>query len=170
MSAEGSWSQLCLKHWCAAVDHPIGCMLPKGTKVDLSLRLPRVRQCTLSKTGLTSSISHTSALCLQNWSFCPMTFMFGLPLQLRGSMSCHFVCSLSITSCYLLLYSPSLATVLLLHVKQCDESLPPGCLGIPAPYCARAFPLICIIFGLSLHLSPVCILTLVFIELPCTFQ
>lgn len=124
MSAEGSWSQLCLKHWCAAVDHPIGCMLPKGTKVDLSLRLPPVRQCTLSKTGLTSSISHTSALCLQNWSFCPMTFMFGLPLQLRGSMSCHFVCSLSITSCYLLLYSPSLVTVLLLHVKQCDESLP----------------------------------------------
>lgn len=80
------------------------------------------------------------------------------------------LCSLSITSCYLLLYSSSLATVLLLHVKQCDESLPPGCLGIPAPYCARAFPLLCIIFGLSLHLSPVCILTLVFIELPCTFQ
>lgn len=57
-----------------------------------------------------------------------------------------------------------------LHVKQCAESLPPCCLGIPAPYCARAFPLHCLIFGLSLHLSPVCILTLIFIELPCMFQ
>lgn len=99
-----------------------------------------------------------------------MTFMFGLPLQLRSSVSYHLVCWLSITSCYLLQYSLPLVTLLLLHEKQRAESWPPCCLGIPAPYRARAFPLLCIIFGLSLHLSPVCILTLVFIELPRTFQ
>lgn len=53
------------------------------------------------------------------------------------------VCSLSITSCYLLQYSPPLVTTLLLHEKQCAESWPPCCLGIPASYCATAF--LCIV-------------------------
>lgn len=121
-------------------------MLPKSTWVDPSLRFPQVQQCALSKTGVTSSISHTSALCLQNWSFCPMTFTFGLPLQLRSSMLYHLVCSLSITSCYLLQYSPPLVTILLLHVKLCAEFWPSCCLGIPTPYHTRAFPLHCIFF------------------------
>lgn len=99
-------------------------MLSEGTRVDPSLRLPRVPQCTLSKTGLTGSISHTSALCLQNRSFCPMTFMFGLPLQLRGSMLYHLVCSVSITSCYLLQYSPPLVTILSMWNSVLNPCLP----------------------------------------------
>lgn len=141
-------------------------MLPKSTWVVPSLTLPQVRQCNLSKTGVTSSISHTSALRLQNWSFCPMTFMFGLPLQLRSSMSYHLVCSLSITSCYLLQYSPPLVTIL--HVKQCAESWPPCCLGIPEPYHARAF--LCIVSFFSLSSFITSLHSLFFIELSGTFQ
>lgn len=94
VSAEGRWARLCLERWRATVDHPVGCVLPKGTEVHPLQRLPQVWRCTHSKTrACTSSVSHTSALCLQNRSFCHVTFMFGPPTamgRLNGISPCLF--------------------------------------------------------------------------------
>lgn len=115
------------------------------------------------------------SLCLQNWSFCHVAFMFGPPTateKFNGVSPCLF------TANHIMLPTPVFS--IHSHTSPSPWEIMHWILSFLL-YCstaalvslcfkrASAFRLHCIISGLCLHLSLVCILTLklVFIELSC---